>query len=127
MPIFTAPDGSPVEIESNAVVRIARTVFSDLDGSSCRIDWKRTDLVRESVPEVLEMIGYELPSLVRLTAESNAEIWINAQLAEGPFPPHPDKEQEGFRAHIVVSGEPQHVMENEERILELFTRAGGTA
>ncbi|MCP4317977.1 MAG: hypothetical protein GY789_18630 [Hyphomicrobiales bacterium] len=125
MPVFTAPDGSPVAIDTEAVVRISRTVRSDLDGASCRIDWSRTDLVRESVPEVLELLVYELSSLVRLTATSNNPIWVNAKKVDGPFPPKPDVAQEGFGCHIVVSGEVQYVVEDENKVRQLFAHATG--
>ena len=127
MPIFTAPDGSPVEIDARTVARISRTVRSDLDGASSRIDGNRSDLVRESVPEVLELLSIELSSLVKLTGASGQSIWVNAKLVEGPFPPRTDAQSKGYGCHIIVAGEEERLMEDEETVARLLKQAGGSA
>ena len=120
MPVFTAPDGSQVIINSATVVRVRKTLHGEADDANSRIDSTRLNLVREQPADAAAAIAAELPSLVQLTGGQNTPIWVNANKVEGPFPPRAERIEDGYRSHIVVLNRLQHVMESEEEVRELF-------
>jgi hypothetical protein len=124
---FTAPDGTPVNIDGARVIRIRASIPDEsTPPSQTRIDWVNLQFVLESPTSVAQQVGQENRHLAKLALPSGAPVWFDARQAIGPIRIFPDEMHEGTRSGMLLANKKQFVSNTPEEVSAAIAAAGGS-